>query len=498
MMRPPVRLPNITLVVSSALVACHATEPLEPLRLEDAQSALFIGEREGAPAFAYALPVAEDGAVDIPPLASRTGDTWWALGNDCPLDALGLEDGGTVLSEVEAFDEIPIPTPTVVRSMSPSGDGAWGDRPMSDAVGDALRRLPLPEPETYRCDVVAPDLAFDTRTITLPERAQLYLPTFVTELGPDRFFATMIQGTYFDFVPTSTTGHSAFQIDFATGVATPFDIGPDPVVGGYRAPDGELWLATTTALLRGHPDTGFTTVTSLAIASPIRRGIVVGRGSGDEVDLLISTTTWNGTQIMFPRFVLRFVNGAVEVIDTNDRSNYMPVAAFVGSDEILVINFDDAGTVASSYRADEPEPRRVPIPEGPRFVQMLSDPVDGLFLRHSNRTIYRYRGGGFEEVAADVGVLAARFPTTTGEIFLGNQINPVSGRPAFGTVSVVQYLERTEACLYTLYEGSIAAVDILPLADPRAILATDLSGTPGQVRATKITLEGLADPCLLR
>lgn len=495
MMPPRVRARKPIFVAVAIVTACHATEPLEPLTIEDAASVFFVGERDEAPAFTYAFTVAPDGAVELPPLASRPGDRWWAVANACDLETLGVDDGGTVLDPEPAFDANPFPEPIAVRSMSPSAEGTWSDAAMSSAVDEALRRFPL-DPE-YLCASVEPQLDIAVREVRF-DTPDLYLPTFVTELDDGRIFTTLLQADdFFSFAPTSTTGYSAYTFELGNSDdPVQIDVGPNIVLGGYQAPDGEVWLVTTQDLLRGHPDTGFTVAASLAMATPYRRVWVSGMGSADATVLAISTSAWDGLSTPFMRRVLRYEAGNVVQVDADDRDEPMPQTTFLDNGDLFVINLKTEPQVATIYGTGAP--RTIPVPDEGRFFELLDDPNAGLLLRHSDNKIFRFDGAGFELFLEDVSVLGTRFDTPTGTILAGNAVSRVSGKPSFGQVTVVQHLERTGVCSYPMAAASISAVNILPLAAPGTVLATELSATPGQLRATTITLDALADPCLLR
>ncbi len=495
MMPARVRAQKPIFVVVAVVTACHATEPLESLTVAGAASVFFVGERDEVPAFTYAFSVAPDGAVALPPLASRPQDRWWAVANVCDLETLGVDDGGTVLEPEPTFAANPFPEPVAVRSMSPSAEGSWADAEMSPAVDEALRRFPL-DPE-YLCVSVEPQLDIAVREVRF-DTPELFLPTFVTELDDGRIFATLLQADdFFSFAPTSTTGYSAYTFELGNNDdPVQIDVGPDIVLGGYEAPDGEIWLVTTQDLLRGHPDTGFRVAASLALATPYRRVWVTGMGSGDSTVLAISTSAWDGLTTPFMRRVLRYEAGDVVQIDSDDRDEPMPQTTFLDNGDLFVINLKTVPQVATIYGTGAP--RTIPVPDEGRFFELLDDPTAGLLLRHSDNKIFRFDGTGFEVFLEDVTVLGTRFDTPTGTILAGNAVSRVSGKPAFGQVTVIQHLERTGVCSYPMAAASISAVDILPLAAPGVVLATELSATPGQLRATTITLDALADPCLLR
>ena len=60
---------------------------------------------------------------------------------------------------------------------------------------------------------------------------------------------------------------------------------------------------------------------------------------------------------------------------------------------------------------------------------------------------------------------------------------------------VAQYFESTGTCEYEPEQAGVG-VYVVPLLDPRQVVALQLSATSGQLRATRITLGASAPACL--
>lgn len=471
-------------------IGCHATEPLPEPSAPGSRTALFIGERGGETTFVSAYALDDDGRTTLLAPSSRAGDVWWFVAFACPPETLGVPEGPlTLLPEDEARNGWPLPRAATVRRLSPNALGTWTEDEPSEVVDQTMRRLPIDG--VSACDLAEPKL--DGRIVSFETPTpKFYGATFGTQLPDDRVFVSTIIGE--DFTFSSTIGFASVTLDLDTQTLTEVEGAPGPVLAGYDAPDGELWLLTTSALYRGTADGGFVaTATVPAEYLPLHRAYMVGRGAGDDVDLSITTRDRDDERSVVRRWI-RYRGGTFELLAEDERDFRMPLTIFTDDDELLAIRMREdplAVVVASpSGVRDEPLPRGIDANELRRLQ-------DGRIAIRTDGPIFYWDNGGFSELEYQVPFLNYQVETDLGVTFVGNGISARTGRATGGVPRVAQNLPSIGTCEYWPFEGSRFATMIIPLRARNSLLTLEFTQAASSIRGTVITYVEGPQSCAL-
>jgi hypothetical protein len=238
------------LAVSSCAISCHRSFAIPAPDLDGIRSVLVIESAKGQVIAIDAVAVPSDGSAPDWPVLARHGDAdVTVLEYGCSLDRMGLKPGPQTMLKGSAAGRLP--RAAEMLSIPGNHPSSWTKvDQLSPTLRDQIDKLDLPPDNLCRVSTAE----FEPRPLGLPDDNH----------GPPAFSVPIDDSS----VLAATTDGKYYRVD-ASGLVTAVSFGPSdstPFVGGYRAPDGDLWLMSRDGLLiRGTFDRGFTTVTSSAV-----------------------------------------------------------------------------------------------------------------------------------------------------------------------------------------------------------------------------------------
>lgn len=269
------------LLLLACAAGCHTTDTLPAPDLDGAPSALLIEVRGETVGFVHAL----DAADPNPPSFRRSGPSrLYLLRYPCGLDVLGIEAGPqTLLREPRARLDLPAAADVLTFDLDTSE--AWQiSAEAPEAVQDVLLRLEVPEDNLCRSGKATLE-AMDVQ-LSVSDTRDLLSPTYAVPLEGG---ATLVGALFTpDIVRTTTTGHGAYRVLGDSIEPVPEVVQLGPIMAGLRLDDGDLFLMGPENLYLGHPERGFSVVTSTSFSITPRRVVLSGSPSGDELFLAAS------------------------------------------------------------------------------------------------------------------------------------------------------------------------------------------------------------------
>lgn len=310
-------------LLSLGLWGCQPVSPLQPPPVGAAKAVLLVLSELDAP---VAAGVFDPSGQAWPAFSVGTDGSLSAALFACEARRLGLTEGAQVLGEAALHDLLPPPAGLYTSAVGPGAAPAWMPQAaVSTAVIEATRRLPL-APDA-RCS--AAGAHFESEIISLPNDGH-GAPAFVIPVDGGRTLA-------------GARGGHLYLVE-STGVRRLEALEGPPYLGGYRAPDGQLWLITDRGEVhRGTLETGFTVVTTTIAAPPpfsVRQERMAIAGPSRAAPFELFVETFVSDRIHLARY-----DGArwTSLADVHYEDLFLPAVAWIGPGEAVAIGASERG-----------------------------------------------------------------------------------------------------------------------------------------------------------
>ena len=430
--------------------ACQPVAQLEPPPVGAAKAVLLVLSELDAP---IAAGVFDPSHGAWPAFSSRADGSLSAALFSCDVRRIGLAEGVQVLGEAAARDLLPPPAGLYTAAVGPGASPSWlPQAAVTTAVTEATRRLPLAA--DARC--TAAGSRFESQIISIPNDGH-GAPAFAIPVDDDRVLAG------------ARGGHLYLVED--SGVRRLEELEGPSYLGGYRAPDGQLWLITAQGeVRRGTLEAGFAIVTTTITAPPPfrmsqERMAVAGPTRAAPFELFVETFV--SDRIHFARY-----DGArwTPLTQVQYEDLFLPAIAWVGPGEAVAIGASERGqNYVVRYKDGQLSDELLPGNVG--AASILQHPVLGTLVGRDQEGIDVYDSGAwrnFQDIRGPK-FIRVMHPEGSGLLYAGSlEFNyDASG---FG-----QYQPSTGVCPVLRTFTDLAVSHLAPLGD-RGLVALTLGG----------------------